>query len=112
VFLHPLLDLREQVLGHGGGAGLAPLSEGDVVGLVQWAAVMAPAGRLAATFVQQDKARGQHGASRGQRLQPTVQHAADQCGVARYTHRAALGHPVLDILHRKRPKKPGCEEKN
>src|SRR6202008_4766885 len=63
VFLHPFLDLREQVLGHVGGAGLAPLGEGDVVGLVQRAAVMATAGRLAATFVQQDKVSGQHGAS-------------------------------------------------
>ncbi len=40
-FLHPFSDLLEKILGHVNGACLATVPEGDVVGLVQRATVMA-----------------------------------------------------------------------
>ena len=112
VFLHPFLDLREQVLGHVGGAGLARFAEGDVVGLVQRAAVMAPARGLAATFVQKNQARGQHGASRGQLIEPTC----PACGGPEWGGSVHAWRVPSDIRYwmfytGKGLKNQGCEEK-
>ncbi len=111
MFLHPSSDLREQVLGHVDGAGLAPLGEGDLVGGVQRATVVAGAGRLAAAFVHLGQAGRQERARGSQLLESPLEHPTDQGGVARHMHRWAPGTPGKCTLYRERPQKPGVRRK-
>ena len=91
MFLHPSSDLLEQVLGHIDGAGLAPLGEGEVMGLVQRATVVAGAGGLTAAFIHPGQAGRQDRAGRDQLLESPLEHPADQGGVARHMHRWSPG---------------------
>ncbi len=110
-FLHPFSDLLEKILGHINGACLATVPEGDVVGLVQRAAVMAGAGRLAAAFVHLHEAGRQDGAGGNKLLESPVQHPADQCRVAGNTHGWAPRTSSTSTLYRKRPEKPAVRRK-
>ncbi len=110
-FLHPFSDLLEKILGHVNGACLATVPEGDVVGLVQRATVMAGAGRLAAAFVHLHEAGRQDGAGGNKLLESPVQHPADQCRVAGNTHGWARRTSGISTLHRKRVKKPAVRRK-
>src|SRR6516165_2174897 len=111
VFEHPCLDLLEQVLGHIHGACLACLSEGEVVSLVQGAAMVAGAGGLATALGYAVEAGRQEGAGRDQLLESALEHPADQGRAAGDTHGWALGTSGKRMLYRERPEKPGVRRK-
>ncbi len=106
-----LLDLREPVLGPPHGAGLARLGDGEVVGGVQRAPVVAGAGGLTAAFLHLGQAGGQERASRSPLLEAAVEHPTDQRGVARHRHRWALGLPVSGAYTGKGPKNQSAKKK-
>ncbi len=110
-FLHPFSDLLEKILGHMNGACLATVPEGDVVGLVQRAAVMAGAGRLAAVFVHLHEAGRQDGAG-GNKLLRAVGLASGGRVSGGWEH-AWMGTrtPRTSTLYRKRPEKPAVRRK-
>ena len=79
--------------------------------MVQRAAVMAGAGRLAAAFVHPREAGRQDGAGGHKLLESPVQHPTDQCRVAGNTHGWAPRTSGIWRLHRKRAKKPVVRRK-
>ena len=78
---------------------------------MQWATVVAGAGRLAAAFLHLGQAGRQQRASRDQLLQSPGEHPTDQRGVARNMHRWAPGTSGKSTLYRERPEKPDLRRK-
>ena len=66
---------------------------------MQWATVVAGAGRLAAAFLHLGQAGRQQRASRDQLLQSPGEHPTDQRGVARNMHRWAPGTSGKSTLY-------------
>src|SRR5262249_15579205 len=82
----PCADFREEVFGDVHGAGRAVLLKGQVLSLVQAAAVVTAAGGTpAAVGVGGERSR-EDGRGRGQFLQPAVEHAPEQGGVLGDAH--------------------------
>lgn len=77
----PCANLREQVLGDVDGACLALVLEGEVMGGVQRAAVMAAAGGADAAGAGEDERSGEEGGVGGQLLEAGVELASDEGGV-------------------------------
>jgi hypothetical protein len=73
--------------------------------------MVAVAGRLSTAFAHLHEAGRQDGASRNQLLEPTVQHPADQGGVAGDTHGWAPGLLASRGYTGRGPKNQRCEEK-
>lgn len=87
ILLDPCLNLREEVLGDVDGARFASNFEGEVVGGMEGALVVAAAGRLATAFMDEREAGGEQGAVGGQPLEPGLEHAADLGRVLGNAHR-------------------------
>jgi hypothetical protein len=89
MFGEPCADLGEQFLGDIDGAGLAVLLEGQVLTLVQGAAVMAAAFGASAALGVLAKGGRQDRGGRSQLFQAVLQHAEEVGRVAGNTHGAS-----------------------
>jgi len=89
VFAHPLLDLREQVLGDINGAGFAFDFIGQVVGQVTLTGLAVAAG-AAAFAAEGHQAGGDKRAVGFELLDARVEVAADQSGMFGDFHRAVI----------------------
>ena len=73
----PCADLGDQVFGDIDGVGLAVDFEGHMLGIVEGSAVVAPAGRPAASVGVRRQCGGQQGTGGSDLFQPAVEHSAD-----------------------------------
>jgi hypothetical protein len=77
----PCADLGEQVFGDVDGPGLASLLEGEVLALVQGAAVVKAAGGAAAAVGVGAEGSGQHRGLGGEPFEAALQHPQQVAGV-------------------------------
>ena len=82
----PWADLLDQVRGDVDGAGAALVLEGELVGVVLGAAVVAAARRGAAGAGNQAEGAGEQGAGGGQPVEAGLEHAGDQGGMVGHPH--------------------------
>ena len=86
VLRDPCADLREQVFGDVDGTGFAVLFAGEVLALMQGAAVVTAAGGAAAAVRVGGQGRGQERRGGGDFLEPRLEHAADERGMVGNAH--------------------------
>ena len=86
VLCQPCADFREEVFGDVHGARLAAFLEGQVLAVMQGAAMVTAAGRATAAVAGGGERGRQHRRGRGQFLKSAVEHAPDEGGVLRDAH--------------------------
>lgn len=85
------MDLGEKSLGDVNGAGLAVVAEGEVLGGMEGAAVMAAAGGAAAAVGIGAEGGGEDRGGGGELFEATLEHAEDEGGVVGDAHGGLRG---------------------